>query len=205
VTPAAAGTLLLAALATAQIWGSIPDLAATVLGLAGVAANAGQPRRALRLAAAANRLLAQAGAQLAPLDTAGIDLALGEARAVLDVATAAAAGLAGGRLTLDELIAEATAIPSAPEPQRGRRASSTGDVYPADLTAREVEILREVAAGLTNEQIATRLFLSAHTVQTHLRSIYSKLGGTNRTGATRFAHEHGLAPPPGPASGAAQP
>jgi ATP/maltotriose-dependent transcriptional regulator MalT len=65
--------------------------------------------------------------------------------------------------------------------------------YPAGLTAREVEVLRLVAQGLMNAEIADRLFLSERTVEQHLRSIYNKLGSSSRTAATRFAVEHGLA------------
>ena len=50
-----------------------------------------------------------------------------------------------------------------------------------------------VAAGMTSAQIATELVLSTRTVETHLTSIYHKLGVTSRAGATRFALEHGLA------------
>ena len=65
--------------------------------------------------------------------------------------------------------------------------------YPADLTAREAEVLELVAAGLTNAQVAQRLFLSPRTVNGHLNSIYHKLGVSSRSAATRFAIEHGLA------------
>jgi DNA-binding CsgD family transcriptional regulator len=60
------------------------------------------------------------------------------------------------------------------------------------LTAREVEILRLVAEGLTNAQVAERVYLSPKTVSTHLGSIYGKLGVTSRAGATRVAIEHGI-------------
>ena len=64
--------------------------------------------------------------------------------------------------------------------------------YPAGLTAREVEVLRLVAHGLTDIEVAERLYLSPRTVSTHLRSIYGKLGVSSRTAAARFATEHGL-------------
>jgi ATP/maltotriose-dependent transcriptional regulator MalT len=53
-------------------------------------------------------------------------------------------------------------------------------------------VLRLVAQGLTNAQIAERLTLSPHTVDNHVRSILSKPGGTSRSGATRFAFEQHL-------------
>ena len=61
------------------------------------------------------------------------------------------------------------------------------------LTAREVEVLSLVAAGLMNRQIAERLGVSTRTVDAHLRSIYAKLGLKSRSAATRFAVEHNLA------------
>jgi predicted ATPase/DNA-binding CsgD family transcriptional regulator len=61
-----------------------------------------------------------------------------------------------------------------------------------ELTAREIEVVRLVAHGLTDAAIAERLVLSIRTVHAHLRSIYGKLGVTTRTGAVRRALEHGL-------------
>jgi DNA-binding NarL/FixJ family response regulator len=65
--------------------------------------------------------------------------------------------------------------------------------HPAGLTSREVEVLGLVASGMTSAQVATELFLSTRTVETHLTSIYHKLGITSRAAATRFALDHGLA------------
>ena len=64
--------------------------------------------------------------------------------------------------------------------------------FPADLTSREVEVLRLVAAGLTDAEAAQRLFVSVRTVNAHLRSIYRKLGVSSRAAAGRFAAENGL-------------
>jgi serine/threonine-protein kinase len=63
---------------------------------------------------------------------------------------------------------------------------------PGDLTEREVEVLRLVAAGLTNAQAAARLSLSARTINAHLTSIYGKLGVPSRAAAIRIAIEHKL-------------
>lgn len=56
------------------------------------------------------------------------------------------------------------------------------------LTAREEEVLALLAAGLTNDEIATRLFLSPNTVKTHLTHVYAKLGVGTRTGAIARLH-----------------
>ena len=61
------------------------------------------------------------------------------------------------------------------------------------LTEREIEVLRAVAQGLTDTQVAERLVISPRTVHSHLNSIYSKLGISSRSAATRYAIEHDLA------------
>ncbi len=62
--------------------------------------------------------------------------------------------------------------------------------YPAGLTAREMEVLRLVAQGLSDTQVAEQLVISPRTVNWHLTSIYSKLGVSSRAAATRYAIEH---------------
>ncbi len=64
---------------------------------------------------------------------------------------------------------------------------------PAGLTAREAEVLRLVAAGKTNRDIAVELVISEHTVARHLQNMFAKLGVSTRAGATAFAYSHGLA------------
>lgn len=63
---------------------------------------------------------------------------------------------------------------------------------PADLSAREVEILREVARGLSNREIAKRLYISQATVKTHLVHAFTKLDAPSRTAAVARAREEGL-------------
>lgn len=63
---------------------------------------------------------------------------------------------------------------------------------PSELSDREAEVLRLVAVGLTDNQVAERLIISPRTVHRHLSSIYSKLGVTTRTAAVRVAAEQGL-------------
>jgi DNA-binding CsgD family transcriptional regulator len=60
------------------------------------------------------------------------------------------------------------------------------------LTQRELEVLRLVAAGRSNREIATALVVSEHTVARHLQNIFGKLGVSSRTAATAFAFEHDL-------------
>jgi DNA-binding NarL/FixJ family response regulator len=63
---------------------------------------------------------------------------------------------------------------------------------PNELTAREVEVLRLVAQGLSDRAVAQRLVISPRTVQGHVRSIFNKLNVTSRAAATRYAIEHQL-------------
>ena len=72
------------------------------------------------------------------------------------------------------------------------RLDSLTHAAPHGLSARELEVLRHVAAGKTNRQIAEELVVSEHTVARHLQNIFAKLGVSSRTAATAFAFEHRL-------------
>jgi len=61
---------------------------------------------------------------------------------------------------------------------------------PDGLTQREVEILALIARGLTNPEIAAKLFLSSHTVKTHINRIFAKTGSRDRAAAIGYAHHH---------------
>jgi DNA-binding NarL/FixJ family response regulator len=62
----------------------------------------------------------------------------------------------------------------------------------AGLSARELEVVRLVAAGRSNQAIAAELVLSEKTVARHLSNIFGKLGVSSRTAAAAYAYEHGL-------------
>ena len=63
---------------------------------------------------------------------------------------------------------------------------------PAGLTEREVEVLRLIARGHANKQVASALGISPKTVGRHIEHVYAKAGVTTRAGATLWAMEHGL-------------
>jgi DNA-binding NarL/FixJ family response regulator len=95
---------------------------------------------------------------------------------------------ASGQSILDQnvqgALIRATAV--APDPP----AASPKRALPDGLTTREGEVLDLVAQGLTNPQIADALYLSAHTVKTHINRIFAKTGSQTRSDAVRYAEEH---------------
>ena len=74
----------------------------------------------------------------------------------------------------------------------GPRASRTNGAAAALLTPRELEILRLASDGLSNSEMAKQLWVTDQTIKFHLSNIYRKLEVSNRTGASRWAREHGL-------------
>ncbi|HEY3773853.1 MAG TPA: response regulator transcription factor [Solirubrobacteraceae bacterium] len=64
---------------------------------------------------------------------------------------------------------------------------------PDDLTPREAEVLRLIAAGRSNGEIAAELFVSAATVKTHVNHVFAKIGARDRAQAVHYAYTHGLA------------
>ena len=71
--------------------------------------------------------------------------------------------------------------------------ANEAEAVPAtDLTARELEVLRLLAGGLSNRQLATQLVISEHTVHRHVTNLYRKLHVSSRSAATAYAHRHGL-------------
>ena len=95
--------------------------------------------------------------------------------------------LAAGRTHLDPAIQQRLIdAVLAPEPARSA-------ALPADLTAREGEILKLIAAGLSNAEIAAALVVSAATVKTHVNHIFAKTGVRDRAQAVRYAYEHDIA------------
>jgi len=62
----------------------------------------------------------------------------------------------------------------------------------AGLSPREIEVLRLLAGGRTNREVADTLFLSVRTVERHITNLYAKIGVQGRSEAIAFAHEHAL-------------
>jgi DNA-binding NarL/FixJ family response regulator len=75
-------------------------------------------------------------------------------------------------------------------PAAGRPRS---DPLPGQLTAREAEVLKLIASGLSNGEIAAALVVTPATVKTHVNRIFYKIGARDRAQAVRYAYEHGIA------------
>jgi DNA-binding NarL/FixJ family response regulator len=149
---------------------------------------------------------------LDPADQQEFERNLAIARVQMNDADWERAWSKGQILTLDEAVTYALTSARAPAPPNARpkttgplrehptgplRETMTGPLeewgdYPGGMSEREVEVLRLVAAGLTDAQVADQLTISPRTVNRHLSSIYSKLGVATRTAAARLAIEHGL-------------
>jgi len=176
--------------------GTVGSLGPAIDGLLQIAICAKkQPEGAMQAAQLLGALFAwgmSQGALITPLAQATGERASALAKDALGEEIFAREFAAGERLTLDAALALALAITQpAPDRHETLPAAEQGG-YPHDLTQREAEVLRLVAAGLSKPQMAQHLVLSTRTVEAHLRSIFSKLAVTTRTAAARFALEHGL-------------
>jgi predicted ATPase/DNA-binding CsgD family transcriptional regulator len=167
--------------------GNETDVARYLEGLAAVAASEGRIERAARLWGAEEALLEkiEVGVHTYVPDRSLHESQIVAARVRLGEGAFAAAWVEGRKMTSERAIGYALDHSAAPE-------SATPETYPARLSAREAEVLRLVATGLTNAEVAGKLFLSPRTIDWHLSSIYRKLGSHSRAEATRFAIEHGL-------------
>jgi len=79
----------------------------------------------------------------------------------------------------------------------GRADEPAGSELPDDLTPREAEVLGLIAEGLTNAEIAERLFVTPTTVKSHINHLFAKAGLRDRTQAVNYAYRTGIAIPPG--------
>ncbi len=106
----------------------------------------------------------------------------------VDIARALHAA-AGGLAVFDPRV-QATLLAAATSPARAEREPATAAPPPDGLTQREVEILALIARGMTNPEIAAALFLSNHTIKTHISRIFAKTGSRDRAAAIGYAHRH---------------
>lgn len=122
----------------------------------------------------------------APYESARVRIQIGLACRAVGDADAAVLELAAARSVFSELgavrdVAQVDDLVAKAEAVRGR-----------GLSSREIEVLRFVAEGMTNREIATRLVISERTVDRHVSNVFSKLDVSSRAAATAYAYEHRL-------------
>jgi DNA-binding NarL/FixJ family response regulator len=105
---------------------------------------------------------------------------------------AAAGGLAVLSPQVHTALLAAATTPHRPEAEPGPGAGPGAVLPPDGLTQREAEILALIAHGLNNTEIAAQLFLSNHTVKTHISRIFAKTGSRDRAAAIGYAHRHNI-------------
>jgi DNA-binding NarL/FixJ family response regulator len=104
--------------------------------------------------------------------------------------------LVAGRTHLDPAVQQrlvAAVLDKSPPVDEPTSAAASAPGLPDELTPREIEVLKLIAAGLSNSEIADRLVLSNATIKTHINRIFYKTGARDRAQAVRYAYEHGLA------------
>jgi predicted ATPase/DNA-binding CsgD family transcriptional regulator len=156
-----------------QLWHQVGDLrmiAGSLEAIAGLAAEAGRSRHAARLFGAAMALRDRRGYARDPLESRGYNADVAIVRESLPAGELASALAHGEALSLEAAEAEASAELRRTRHANGRRS----------LTKRERQVAQLVAEGLTNPEIAERLVITHHTVDTHVEHIFSKLGVTRR-------------------------
>ena len=156
----------------------IPD---TLECLADLAVKADGHREAARLFGAADAIRQRIGVVRFKIYDAEYENSLGALRDAMGEEDFAAAWAEGTALSTDEAIAYA---------QRGRGGRKRPSSGWASLTPTERDVVRLVSEGLANKDIATRLFVSPRTVQTHLTHVYTKLGLTSRMQLAQEAARH---------------
>jgi DNA-binding CsgD family transcriptional regulator/tetratricopeptide (TPR) repeat protein len=161
--------------------------ASALEGLAYLAAARGRTVSALRIAGAVDHLRKANRGRPEPIERPALERRLARARRLLG-GRAAVEWTAGQGLTAEEAVAEVFQ-----ELETAARLLSLDNPEPPDgLTRRELDILRLIADGRGNGDIAEALVLSVRTVERHVTNIYSKIGARGRADATAYAFRHGI-------------
>jgi non-specific serine/threonine protein kinase len=179
------------ALTMERALGDLEGAAPSFVAVPVLAVAVGLPDAAARTAGAAIGALNRQGLRLGLPERLDFDQALAHARRQLGQAAFDAAWRLGQTRTIAASAADIAAILAAARTHPATR-------QPADpgagtrLTPREADVLRLVAQGCSNREIAAALFISVPTVKSHLTAVLGKLGLPSRSAATAYAHTHGL-------------
>lgn len=165
--------------------------------LATIVATQREPARTVLLWGAAEAVRETISAPILPIERAGYEPAVSRAHSQLGDEIFATLWAEGRAMTPDQALVAKTVV-TIPEEQPTEeqlaidRKPPSLPAYPDDLTAREVEVLRLLAQGWADAQIAEELVISPRTVNHHLTSIYRKIQVSTRIPATRYAIDHQL-------------
>ena len=118
---------------------------------------------------------------------------IARARVLYGLALRAAGDEENAQLALQAAVSAFERLGAAPDAHAAAALMMGTTALPGGLTPREAQVLRLVAAGKSNREIAAELVISEHTVARHLQNMFAKLGVSSRSGATAFAFEHDLA------------
>ncbi len=161
-------------------------------GLASVVAVQGESSWAARLWGAAESLRKTMATPIPPVDRLIYERSVAAACAHLGEKAFAAAWAEGSTMAPEQVLAAEGMVSISTAGSSSVTRPQKAPIAPNGLTSRELEVLRLLAQGLTSAQVAERLVIGLVTVNSHVRSIYSKLGVTSRSAATRYAIEHQL-------------
>lgn len=178
------------ALTETEPW-NVQALARLVARVATLAAAIRKSEQAVRLFGAAETLREIAGVALALPEKATYERAAADARARLGDAAFEAAWATGRALRRDELLLEIEPVLTNAARLTTEPAVESASTSPG-LTAREREVLRLLADGRSNREVAEALFISHATARTHVTNIFVKLGVETRAAAVGYAFQHGL-------------
>jgi non-specific serine/threonine protein kinase len=197
-SPSAAGALFAESLDLARRIGMKGLMAYALIGLAMAGHGGADPGRSARLHGAADQALADLGHALEPLEERLADLDRQRLRAAMGAKVFEAEYAAGRALDLGRAAQQALqALQAGREAPRADALASEPDAAVAGqaasvLTPRELDVLKLVAQGLSNPDIARQLVVSEHTVHRHLANILRKLGLSSRAAAVAWGVRTGL-------------
>jgi predicted ATPase/DNA-binding CsgD family transcriptional regulator len=188
----------LSAESLALFWenGNLSEAAQCVENLADISGVTGNSSAAARLYGVAEELQERLGAPIWPSYRTEYEQEVAIARSGMPAEQFAGEWAAGRALPAATAIAEALAVADElasqqlPEQRSGDTGPQASDAH--GLTSRELEVLRLIATGQSNKDIADALFISVTTVKGHVKNIMGKLDLDSRTALAAWAHRHGL-------------